>query len=293
MAIAYSGLTISNTTFTQATGTRREIVDGIAAALLAAGWSQISGAGTADQVLKSATTPQGLAIRIRLLDPGSGNCAQAFLHNATGSLTQTANQAYLLPAAAQIWRFIGNAYQFFCFVDGSTAANARNYVAAGVPWIPSFLSGSVTAAGWMQSSSTSDTDTSTARIHFRTRLDSSGSGNVCNLYNGNIWAQNGLTGQYLCAPVSAYGPSFQSSYSGGSRWADNSAQICDPLIAWALTAFGAEIQIVGMLWDACIITDSFVQATTSAFDSHNWYNLTNSNAGSSQITKGSLFLVVP
>ncbi len=47
--------------------------------------------------------------------------------------------------------------------------------------------------------------------------------------------------------------------------------------------------IRGQLWDSVLVYDTFAGDTTTAFDSHNWWGLTDSNTGE----KATLFLVVP
>jgi hypothetical protein len=73
MAIQYAGGTNVNTTY--AAGTRTQLVDNLKAELVNAGWSVASGS-SGDWKLDSATTPAGHNCRVRLWDPGSGNCAQ-------------------------------------------------------------------------------------------------------------------------------------------------------------------------------------------------------------------------
>jgi hypothetical protein len=294
MAIQYSGLTIVNTTFTCTTGTRQEIVNGVAAALLAAGWTQVAGiSGGTDQTLKSGTTPQGFAIRIRVFEPGAGNCAQLFMHNATGSLTQTTNPIFLLPSVGAVYRVIASAYQFFILQPGITTV--RTFACGGVPYVPSFLTSGAsptTAVGWLTSNAQSDTD-ATVRTSFRTNLGCI-SANCSGLYNGTLWANfGGGSGNHaLVVPVSAIQ---QTWTAGGSdfNYSDGSALIVDPLIAWGTTNLSALGVIYGQLWDAAVITDSFVADTAATFDSHNWFNITGSNVGTNVLARGSLFVVVP
>lgn len=294
MAIQYSGLTIYNNTFTCTTGTRQEIVNGIATALLAAGWSQVAGTpGGADQTFKSMTTPQGFDIRIRVLEPGSGNCAQLFLHNATGSLTQTTNPMYLLPSVGAVYRVIASGYQFFILQPGLTTV--RTFACGGVPYVPSFLTSGAsptTAIGWLISNAQSDTD-ATVRSSFRTILACI-SADVAFLYNGNLWSSfgAGIGTPTLVVPVSAVQ---QTWTPGGSdfNFSDGSALIVDPLIAWGPTGITATGVVMGQMWDAAVITDSFTADTAAAFDSHNWFNITGSNVGTNVIARGSLFVVVP
>src|SRR4051812_47184678 len=102
MAIQYSG-TNYNSTFTCTTGTRQEIVTGLQTALTAAGWTVISGSGTGNVLMESATTPapQSLVMRVKLFDPGSGNCAQLVPRNQANTHAMS-NYLPLLPAVGKV-----------------------------------------------------------------------------------------------------------------------------------------------------------------------------------------------
>ena len=274
MSIQYSGLTIVNTTF--ATTTRQDVVTGIANALSSAGWTNISGSGTGNQVWKSMTTPQGYAIRINLLDPGSGNCAQILLQNATGSVIQSGHVIYLLPGST--YRIIASGYQFFVFVPTSTTS--RTVAMGGVPYVPSFLTGTISSVGWLGSNSNSDTDTG-GENSWRTGYPIYGDAAV--LYNGSIWADTGNTGKPWLFYQGFY------NQTGQMQYVDGSAMIYDALLAMGQNA-AWNPQIVGQLWDASLIGATFTIDITATFDSHNWWNFTNASVASNSV---SLFLVVP
>jgi hypothetical protein len=167
-SVLYSGGTIVNTTFTTTVGTRAEVVAGIETALTSAGWSTISGGGTGTVLMKSATTasPKSNSIRVRLNDPGSGNCAEVRIEDDSG--TYASQNFYLLPAAGKVFRIIACQYNFFCFTPQPSAA--REFVCGGTLHIPEFLESVTTGSlGWMQGNAASDSDTS-IRYTFRTRL---------------------------------------------------------------------------------------------------------------------------
>src|SRR5262249_28368648 len=117
-------------------------------------------------LLQSSTTPQGLVINVRLKD-NRGSCVQFSIENTAGTIvggSDTTHGGNLIPAASKTFRIIGCKYQFFIFVP-AVNNTSRNYVAAGVPYIPS--PNSVPAnAGWMLCDSISDTD-GTVRGHIR------------------------------------------------------------------------------------------------------------------------------
>lgn len=285
MSIQYSGLTIQNSTFTTTVGTRREIVDGIAAVLSAAGWSNISGSGTGDQTWKTVVTPQGYSDRIRLYDPGAGNCAQVFLYSDDGTLT-TAQPAYLLPTATETWRVIAQGYQFFAFVPGSTTA--RKFVCAGVPYVYTWLTGSITRVGWMHGNAQSDTDV-TARTSFRTLLAAYATVETL-ITNTGIWSatnSNGAGNFHLANCGSAI-----QGNIGAYTYFDGSADFLDPVVAWGTSAT-TQATKMGELWDAVIVTDAeTADLYPETIDSKpNWYGITSNNVGSSSQSRGTLFVL--
>lgn len=98
MAIPYSG---NAQTSTFAPAAKQDIINDVGAALLAAGWTTVSGGtGTTAWKLQSATTPQGYAIRV-LMQDNSGNCITFSLESSDGTLvggnSATVGGAFLIP----------------------------------------------------------------------------------------------------------------------------------------------------------------------------------------------------
>jgi hypothetical protein len=273
-AIQYSGTTIINTTFTQTLGTRREIVDNVSTQLQAAGWTVATGSA-GDITLKSLTTPQNYALRLRLYDPGgANNCAQLIPQSADGLIVGT-YPMYLLPAVGKTWRIIANGYQVFVFTQGMTAA--REFVAAGTLWAPTWLS--LNALVWAHGNALTDA-TTTVAASYRTALNSTGQTFI--LAGTWYWSASPASttgGEQLVFP--------RSSTSTVYRWNDDSAMIAEPLMAWGMTSAGDEAKLKGQLYDAAILSDTWISDQTIQFDSHNWYVLTNNNAA------GTLVLMVP
>lgn len=302
MALQYSGGPNINSTFTCTTGTRQEIVTGLSNALVAAGWTVISGGGTANVLLESATTPspQSLVCRVQLQDTGSGNCAQVRFRNQGNTKAQT-NQHFLFPTAGKVYRVIACKYQFFCFASDSITVG-RTYVAGGVPYLPSFLQGVVTECIWSQGNST-NSDTSTTNLQsFRGSTYTGNSGGQCNQWhvvNGNQMeiygtffnSQPGL--QQLYVQQSSQNVQFLGQWPG-YRWHDGSLLTYEPLIGWGTTAGTDENLIRGQLWDSALISGQFVADQSTTFDSRNWWVLTNNTAWSSgQWNGATLVLVTP
>lgn len=313
MSIQYPGGTIVNDTFVTTTGTRREIVDGIVAKLTTAGWSTISGGGTGHVVMQSASTPDSRQIQVDLNDPGSGNCAQIKMRNVAG--TKVSQAYYLLPAASKTFRVIANRYQFFVFTPGASAA--REFVAMGVPYIPTFLQSGGSAItgdnGWIDGNGTTDSST-TLITSFRTRLSSATAASnssyamFSTLINNNLLnvavSFGGAIGLHIgMLTLISSGPA-DFSYQGGTgygstygyRWFDNSLQILDALIASGLTSYSEdEAKIWGQMWGAIVVTEPFAGDSTVSFDGHTFFAITNNNSGGnvdSGQMRGTLFIAV-
>lgn len=129
MAIEFASGSIVNTTLTQSTGTRREIVDALAAALASAGWSYVSGSGTATPILSSVATADGYQYRILLSDPGSGTCARVQISGPAGNNPSPGTlYQYLLPAASKVWRIIAWSCGLCVWAEGLTTARGHVYI---------------------------------------------------------------------------------------------------------------------------------------------------------------------
>jgi hypothetical protein len=303
MSLQYSGTNVNNT-FVNTVGTRLEIVTGLSAALVAAGWTIISGAGTGNQLLESATTPspQSLVCRVQLFDPGSGNCAQIKFRNQANTKSQT-NYHPLFAQASKTWRVIANPYQFFIFSSASTSVG-REFVAGGVPYLPSFLQGVITESIWSMGNGRNDTDSYNSST-FRNNLITSVSASQPNLWldvnlnqweNFNNYVNNSYTGwpQLIAQNGAQWTQVSGTNLIAPYKWHDDSVLTYEPLIAWGLTGFTDESKIRGQLWDAAVVSDAFGADQTTSFDTRNWWVLTNGNFGSQGVyARGSLLLVVP
>jgi len=285
MAIQYSGGPIVNVSWVQTLGTRRELVDKIVLELANAGWTVKSGGGTGDVVLESATTPQGLKVRVRVWDPGSGNCARFALKNPSESLTSGAS--YLLPnAGTKIWRIVANKYQMFVWTQGSTSA--REHLGFGVLWIPSFLEGAITTvAAFVEANGRDDSDTA-ATASFRT-----GMGTL-----GTTWARCSMMldtyvldlGNGQNASVRLFVTAAGYADYNCLIWHDDSRFLMDPLIGFGVTAASEYARLRGMLWDAVILSGGVAADSNYTFDGHNWVALTGNGSGSGSALPGTLLL---
>jgi hypothetical protein len=281
MAIQYSG-NAQTSTFTPTT--KQDIINAVGAALLAAGWTTISGGtGTTNWMLQSATTPQGFAINVRMKD-NSGTCVTFSLESTDGVLvggnSTTVGGGFLAPGSAQIFRIVCNKYQAFVFVQQPTPV--KSYVGFGVPWVPSWVQSATTRIGWMEGNTTTDADT-TLRASFRTVLYASSVAPATQvIYNTVLWSANASSG----AAGSIASPPFvvaSNNTLGGAKWVTGQALIYDALIGWGSASSTTAVSYMGQLWDAVISTDTYTGDLTTTFDSHNWIVLTDGGAASSTL----------
>jgi hypothetical protein len=280
--IQYSAGTYVNTTFVSS-GTRRDIVDNLSAALATAGWSYVSGSGTADVVMKSALTDQSRFAAIRMQDTGSGNCAIFTIRNDTGTLAASgAGLGWFLPSAGDTVRIVASKYQFFMFYVGTTnTTTGRKWLAAGTFWSPSFLTTGNPCAAYMQTHSISDTDATgyngwRTQIGFQSNLATTPGSAIWDNSVFNNFAQTSRGGLMVAAPM------FQTSDgSRGFRWVDGSDVVAEAILGWNLSpgdfSTGTTRVFRGQLYDAVIIGTNagYTTETTFSFDGHTYMAITN------------------
>src|SRR4051812_29660661 len=108
MAIAYSGSSIQNTTFTPTS--KQSLINNIETVLLAAGWTTVSGHNTTTLIMQTATTPQGLNIQFKFKD-NAGTCVTFSLQNVLGTkvgTNSTTTGGQLNPGTGLVYRMIAN-----------------------------------------------------------------------------------------------------------------------------------------------------------------------------------------
>ena len=304
MATKFSGGTYVSQTFTG--GTKTNICNSMETQLVAAGWTVVSGTGTTNVLLQSAADPTtGNQGRVRLKD-NSGSCVQVTIENVSGSKAQSASTAVggnLLPATSKTFRILASKYRFECFTPGASAA--REFVCAGILWIPAPYQGIVTEAIYMQSNSRADNDSSLFNS-FRNSL-LSGGGNNAGIVNGSLMSFDNIGSLYcgnvnLRVPTCAYSGGFSGtpSVSYGTqalgKWHDNALDMADPLMGWGANLVNDEPLLRGQVYDWTIIADSFAADTADSWtdggSSHNWWALTSSNTGGNTSTRGTIWVAV-
>ena len=231
-------------------------------------------------LLQSATqTNVTNPIRVRLKDL-LGNCINVFIENSAGTITATSTAAsagFMLPGAAKTFRIIATYYHFLLLVPGSTAA--REFVMAGMPYVPSFLA-SVTDIGYVLSNCLTDASaTICSSLRTTGTLNTVSTANIQCIYNASLLAIGnsasnagiGFPEWVLSIPPTAG----QKAY----RWANDNLNSCDVLMQWGLTLFTDEGKLKGQLFDIVWIGDAFTADATDTFNGHDWYNLTSNNTG--------------
>lgn len=294
-----------NTTYTS-DGTKQNLINAIETALLAAAWTTVSGHATTNLLMQTHSTPYPLQANFRFRDNG-GTSIQITVENTSGSVAGpggTGNGVSLTPVNTRVFRVIANPYQFFILVPGTYNA-ACTFAFGGVPYVPSFVTG-VTAAGLVMGNSESDGDTST-RLSWRTNLTPVTSNFTIGLFQ-TLWNASLFNGTNtapgsapacpcllvpMMANLAAIGTT-TATWNQPYRWAGLQIHSGDPLICWGLTGYSDEPQIRGQLWDALVVCDAYTGDSTSSWDSHNWFAITNNNTGlAGNGARGTLFVVTP
>lgn len=249
---AYAG-SIQNTTFS---GTSRTVIaDQVKAVLVAAGWNATGSSGT--WTCSSHTShPNGFICKVKIWDPGSGNCCRIALLDAGGrwDLSSAASGNGFLYPQSETWRVLAGPFQAFIFVDGS--AVARKFCAFGAPYTPSSFETSPASfdhISWLQNNASSDTDT-TVDPSLRTILQQAG--------NGQCGSGNFSTS----TPVQILG----SLYTGcASQWLNGKgAAVFAPMLGATMSA---GTRLVGYLWDSFVITKNVAMDTVFTYDSKTWH----------------------
>lgn len=281
MAIEYAGGTRINTTF--AADTRPLLTAAVEAQLVAAGWSVISGSGTADIKFQCATTAQSCAIRMRMRDPGSGTKVYFSLENVAGTLVgaSVANGPALETGAGKVYRIIANRYGAALFTPGHVV---RESLFFGTCWIPSFLTG-FTDLGYLVGNAQSDIAAGPL-ASFRSTNYALGS-QQC-IIGPNLWSKNNSASAVL-ADLHLVGIS-SGKLTASYRWHDDTLNFVEPLISWGAVNTTDEAKIRGQMFDAIWKSDVATPDTTITFDGGTWHAITTD--GSTPI-RGCLYIRLP
>jgi hypothetical protein len=292
MATQFSGGTYVNQTFTG--DTIANIISNLQSNLTSAGWSVISGGGTTNVLMESATqTNVTNPVRVRLKTTGA-NCAGVTIENHAGTLagvigTGAMQGGMLLPAVSKTFRVIATRYHFLALAPGSTAA--RDFVMAGMPYVDPALAG-VADIGYMMSNCQSDSST-TGYASFRSSASMNGApGSYTLLYNASLWSNYSTGNGSVETLITTIGPGASSTAARHYRWANDDLLTSDVLLSWGLTSYTDEGKIRGQALDMIYISDAIAMDTTMTYNGHTWYNLTNNGTQSASQPRGGIWVAV-
>lgn len=275
MAVQFSGSTIVDTTFIS-TGTRRDLIDQWETAVVAAGWTAISGAGTADKLYETATTPAGFKVRFRAFDSGSGNCAQFFIKD-NSALTSTAG--FLLPSNTNVFRIWANKYQFFIFRSGTDMTLQRAFLCGGTLYLPDFMADWMSGfnyQGWMHGIGATDIDTQTVASTWRKCPCSV---NLSQSSGGQIW-RNAVFGYQIARAIDISVGHTQGNPAGGGShstdsWDDGTWWMEEPLLSWFQGVTTSNYYAFkGQLWDAVMSGKNYDSEAVRSIGGTKWRSLT-------------------
>lgn len=284
MALQLSGTDPVDVTFAS-NGTRGQLVSQFETVLTSAGWTVVSGGGSSDVILESATTPAGLKIRFEAIDPGAGNCAQFKIRDNTTLVGAVV--IFLLPVNLANFRIWANKYQFFYFLSGTDMTKQRALVCGGVPWVPNFIKDIIAFPyiGWMHGNGTTDASATQLAQSFRKVLIVSAITNYSAIWNNALFSSS--------ASTNVFGLVCQSANTNlDDLWEDGTFTLFEPILCWQSSNFSSPVRH-GQLWDAALNSKVLDSEVKRSFANKTWRNITHQNGLAGGIGRGSLLLVTP
>jgi len=284
MGPIYSGFVPVFQSITPAT--RGAFLASLETILQAAGWTIISGGGTATVLFESAATAHGLSLRLQALDPGSGSSIRLSARNAAGTHVQP--NAYLMLTTLQVW---ANRHALNIFKLGGAPTDSRTTYFCGTPWLPLNLRATTTELIYAYGNGQSDTP-GTVYYNWRTSL-TNGNGVHLFSYNGGAFSSAGIGGgTYGCMNFSLPRHSDVGSINP-IQFLDGAYILHAPLLCGSPISNTANAQAAGYLFDSIITTDVPVVDTPQTIDGKTWFPLTVSNLGSAAAGRGCVLLYIP
>jgi len=250
------------------------LVDALYAALIAAGWSHVSGS-SGNYTVETAATPDGLACQCTI-DNTATNCARFWFKDPTGTYSLSAVPVFMLPNAAETWEVYASPYHFFAQVIPWPSAG-RKIGFGGTGAIPShFLDGSpdeCVNSIWQGGNATSDTD-ATDRQSLANSLSTHPANTIWNATV--ITSQSASSGTLCCARlvILANGASY------GAKWAvDDSLHVEDVKFAWSdvgpLDAANQRIRCLP--YDMIVVGGQFTAGDEITWDTFTWRAITHNH----------------
>jgi hypothetical protein len=276
MSIAYSG----GATYATISGgaSRSELVDNIKGQLVTTGWSVASGT-SGDWKLDSGITPAPASLqgRVRIWDPGSGNCARMACMLTDDSCDRSAGPIYLLPGASLTYRVLANPCQFL-IQETPWSLTGRKFGIVCVPSIPDFFvaGGPNDCQSCMFSLSNAvDDATATNQRSWSSYMSTHGS---CQgvIWNASGWA--GVNGWGSAGSLSLANPTHGfANQNLPLQWAvDESYHAADALFEFSPlhSEDSTQFRIRGQLWDCMLISGAFQAGDEITFDGHTFVAVT-------------------
>jgi hypothetical protein len=251
--------------------------------------------------MQSGTTPQSLQINVRFKDNG-GTDIEVYLENTAGTLKpasyNTNNGAPLRVTTGITYTVIASKYQFLIF---NPAYTPREFVWVGMPYLTSDLASNITTAGFLFSNTFQDGSGLTGPSimvcpHLATNNGCGQTGASPNyelMINSSWWESSNASVGTTNNPASIGAPRLwiltqtdanaSSLSTVANQWNTSTPAFVtsDVYIGWGATGSSATARIQGQIWDCLYINDPVAVSTTGTWSSHTWYNVTNSNNGSS------------
>lgn len=286
MSIQYSGGTLVNAT--GAITTKQGLVDLATTNLLTAGWTAITGTpGVSADVTMESASYLGQKVRFRFQDAGGATVSTIVtMKHASGS--PTSQTAMLNPTGT--WRIVANKYQFFFYmVNNPTTARAA--VMGGQIWTPSWnAAASGDCMAWMQCIGVVDAD-ATTRGTFRKRLRPLNSTDAAwSVITGATLTETTAYNSGYCCIATLYGGPGANT-DANYVWADGSPTVIEPLIGWGGSAITVPGRHQGQVWDAIVVSGSWIGDQVITFDGHTWICITDT-PGVNASNLASLFVAI-
>lgn len=299
MPIVYSGGTIVDVNDFDMTSLATACAD-FETNLVAAGWSVISGSGTSDLMLQTATTPGGQAHRLRVWANSGFFDIGMRLYSPAGVALGSSAALSMPKNTSDPYRLVAHKYGFHLLLPGSTAAGT--YATCETLYLPSF-----------ELTPTVPDQVCFLGINCGYHFGGGGGGSWrCNVpTQGALYWHNHQDQQIACygtyswsASEGVTGNSVQlvrpAPGQGGShnfgRWGDNTALISEPLVAWPTNDIAStEVIIRGQLWNSFVATVPMDGDEEFSMDGHTWLSITNNNTGISgtgQVYQGTLCVAI-
>lgn len=267
MSLQKAGGTNIDNTVTPAAAAN--LVDHLETHLVTAGWTIISGAGTNDVKFESATTADGM--KVRIITGVSGSDMTLEIRNSGETASGATGNIRCAVDGVNSWRFMANRYGFVLHETTSAVAlgnssGAKKWCMAGTLYLESFLTPTVTEVGYLMGDHRSTTNASHYEsLRTKPMIEGTPANNSL-LYNGSILDSNNTTSANieegdlgLLIPVFPLADS--TGYSGSPtktyKWASGENILADPLLAWGSPDRTTNMKLIrGQIFDVIVALDN-------------------------------------